>query len=128
MKNLIPYLVFPGTCKEAMEYYALTLQGEITIMTTFKDSPMPAPEEVENRIFNSEMKSGNLTIKASDDMPGYEVKAGSNISLYVVFDDATKKKEVFDKLSNEGKVQFPIEDNFGMCTDKYGIQWMVVSE
>ncbi len=128
MKNLIPYLVFPGTCKEAMEYYASIFEGEITNMTTFKDSPVPAPKEAQDRIFNSELKTKTITFKASDDMPGYEVKTGTNISLFLVFEDPEQKKNTFDKLSQGGKIQFPIEENFGMCTDKYGIQWMLVSE
>ncbi len=128
MKNIIPYLVFPGSCKDAMEYYATILAGEVTSMVTFGESPIPAPEEARDRIYNSELKAGELIIKASDDMPGYEVLAGTNFSLFLRFENVEKKISVFDRLSAGGKVLFPIDDNFGMCQDKYGIQWMVVSE
>ena len=128
MKSLIPYLVFPGTCKQAMEFYAKVLDGEITFMKPFSESPIPVPKEFKDRIFNSELKSGNIHIKASDDLPNNEVKHGTNISLFLVFSKEDEKKEVFDKLSLDGKILFPIEDNFGMLKDKYGVQWMLVNE
>ncbi|MEP1034995.1 VOC family protein [Ekhidna sp.] len=128
MNTIIPYLVFPGVCKEAMTYYASIFEGEITTMITFKESPVPVPDTAGDRIYNSELKVGNLVIKASDDIPGYEVTPGSNFSLYLPFESVEKKKFVFGKLCEEGKMLFPIEDNFGMCKDKYGIQWMVVTE
>jgi len=124
----IPYIVFPGTCKEAMEFYKESLNGEITVMQTFGDSPIEVPHELQNRIFNSELKAGDIHFKASDDLPNHEVKIGSNISLYTVFSDKQTKEEAFKKLSEGGKVLFPIEDNFGMLIDKYAVQWMLVHE
>ncbi|MEM7551509.1 MAG: VOC family protein [Bacteroidota bacterium] len=128
MKALVPYLVFPGNCKEAMKFYKNVFGGEIRIMMTFEESPINVPDDSGSRIFNSEMVAENITLKASDDMPGYEVESGNTISLYVTFIDVETKIEKFNKLSEGGKVQFPIEDNFGMVKDKYGIQWMVVHE
>lgn len=128
MKNLIPYLVFPGTCKEALEFYSQCLSGEITSIMTFGESPMDVPHEISNRIFNADFKAKNLMLKASDDIPGYDVKMGTNMSLYMVFEDEETKKDIFHKLAEGGKIQFPIDDNFGMCKDKFGVQWMVVSE
>ena len=128
MKSLIPYLVFPGTCKQAMEFYADVLNGTITFMKPFSESPIPVPNAFKDRIFNSELKADNIHIKASDDLPDNEVKHGTNISLFLVFSKKYDKKEVFDRLSLDGKILFPIEDNFGMLKDKYGIQWMFVHE
>ncbi len=128
MKDLIPYLVFPGTCREAMEFYRDVLNGEITLMQTFGDAPMDVPATLQNRIFNSELKAGGIHFKASDDLPGHDVKLGTNISLYAVFPDKTSKEAAFNKLSEGGKVLFPLDDNFGMLKDKYSIQWMFVSE
>jgi len=126
MNAIIPYIAFPGTCKEAMEFYATTLNGEITTMQAFSEAPMEIPENLQDRIFNSELKAGNITIKASDDLPMHPVTPGSNMSLYVVFPNEEMKTDVFNKLSEGGKVLFPITDNFGMLKDKFDIQWMVV--
>lgn len=128
MNTITPYLVFPGNCKEAMEYYASVFEGEITLMVTFQDSPVPVTDNASDRIYNSEMRAGDLIIKASDDIPGYEVTQGSNFSLFVPFEHSDRKKSIFERLSKDGKILFPIEDNFGMCKDRFGIQWMVVTE
>ncbi len=128
MTSLTPYIVFPGTCREAMEFYKESLNGEITLMQTFGDSPIDVPKESQNRIFNSELRAGDVHFKASDDLPNHEVIIGSNISLYVVFSDKQTKEEAFNKLSKGGKTLFPIEDNFGMLKDRYGVQWMLVHE
>ena len=128
MAFLIPYLVFPGTCKEAIEFYKEVLQGEITLMQTFRESPVDVPPENEHRIFNAELKAGGIRLKASDDLPGYSVDQGNHVSLFTVFPNATAKKEAFQKLAQGGKVLFPLEENFGMLKDKYGVQWMFVHE
>ena len=128
MKNLVPYIVFPGTCKEAMAFYKRCLGGEITMMQTYADSPVPAPEAAQNRIYNSELVAGGVHFKASDDLPGHEVKIGNNISLFVHFSDKEIQRETFVKLSHGGKVLFPIQGPFGMLVDPFGIQWMLVCE
>ena len=87
MKKLIPYVVFPGTCKEAMGFYAEVFNGKITLMQTFGESPMPVPPELAHRIFNSELKAEGIHFKASDDLPSHAVTVGTNISLFAVFED-----------------------------------------
>ncbi len=128
MKSLTPYLVFSGDCKDAMEFYADTFGGEITHLQTFGDSPVPISEENKNRIFNAQIIAGDICIKASDDLPESQVNNGTNISLFVNFSDENKKRRIFDLLSQGGKVLFPMEENFGMLKDKFGIQWMLVNE
>ena len=82
MKNLIPYLVFSGNCKEAMEFYATVLGGKITSMTTFGKSPIDVPNEFSNRIFDSELKAESIRFKASDDLPNHSVKVSlSNMGI-----------------------------------------------
>lgn len=111
-----------------MKFYKESFNGEITVMQTYGDSSIDVPEAFENRIFNSELKAGGTRFKASDDLPGHEVKMGTNISIYGVFGSKQTQEEVFRKLSEGGKVLFPLEDNFGMLKDKYGVQWMLVQE
>ncbi len=123
--NLTPYLIFPGTCQEAMSFYRDVFDGAITIMDTFGDSPVLVPDESASRIFNSEMKSGDICLKASDDLPGHPVARGGNVCLHVVFADESTKIRVFEAFAEGGKVLFPLDDNFGMLEDKYGIRWMV---
>lgn len=125
MSTLIPYLVFPGTCREAMEFYAIALKGDVTSIVTFGDSPIDVPSEVEDRIFDSEVVAGKVRIKASDDLPSHAVQAGSAISLFVALDTSEEQAELFQTLAEGGKILFPLEGQFGMLKDRYNIQWML---
>ncbi len=126
MKELVPYVVFNGNCKAALDYYCKCLGGKIELLQTFDESPMEVPEEFRQRIFNAIFRAGDIYFRASDDLPNFQVKAGTNISLFVTFEHAADKERTFSCLSEGGKVLFPIEDNFGMVTDQFGVQWMVV--
>lgn len=111
-----------------MEFYAEIFNGTITNLITFGDSPVEVPKEMEERIFNAELKAEEIHLKASDDLPMHEVKVGTNISLFTVFSDNEKKLRIFEDLAKDGKILFPIDDNFGMLKDKFNIQWMFVTE
>ncbi len=131
MKNLIPYLIFPGNCKEAMNFYKECLNGEISYMRTVEDSPLKVKDENKHRIFDSELKADNITIRASDDMPGYETVIGRNFSLFTTFENEEEQKDVYDKLLDGGQAIMPLpetkgESKFAMLKDKFGIQWMMV--
>lgn len=112
-----------------MEYYAEVLNGEILSIQTFADAPVDFPEESKDRIFNAELKAGDIHFKASDDFPpNNSVIQGTHFSMFVSFSDLDFRKKVFENLAKEGKVAFPLNEHFGMLTDKFGLQWMIVSE
>ncbi len=125
MKSAIPYLMFSGNCREALEFYAECLGGEITSIVTVGESPLPAPDKHKDRIFDAELRAENVRIKASDDLPDQPLVKGGNFAVFVTFTDTDEQKQVFEKLSAGGQVQFPLENNFGMVVDKYNIQWML---
>jgi PhnB protein len=126
IKSLIPYLIFPGTCREAMEFYKDALGGKITSMQTFEESPISVSMDSKNRIFNAELKIDDIIIKASDDLADHNVTMGNNFSIYLVFSDQESKEKAFTNLAEDGKILFPTEDNFGMLSDKYGVRWMMI--
>jgi PhnB protein len=70
------------------------------------------------------------TLMASDTPPGMEHSGGSDISVSLSGDDADELRGYFAKLAEGGSVTMPLEkqiwgDEFGMCVDPFGIQWMV---
>lgn len=125
MNLAIPYLMFSGNCYEALQFYEACLDGKITSLRTVAEAPFDVPEGLEDRIFDSEFKAGSVHFKASDDMPGSEVAVGSNFALFIGSPNAAERQRVFEKLSEDGKVTFPLDNNFGMVTDKFNIQWMI---
>ena len=128
MKALVPYIIFNGNCREAMEYYAEIFDAKITKMQTIAEAPMEFPPGADHRIFDSEINFGSLTIKASDSHPDRDQLIGNNISLFLTFETREQQSEVYNAIAKDGNVMFPLSDNSGlaMLTDKFGISWMLV--
>ena len=125
MMKLNPYLMFSGTCKEALDFYKEQLDGEIVSMQTMADSPLDVPDEHKHRIFNAHFRAGDLFFMASDDEPNNPLVQGGNFALFVTFSEKEEQERRFAGLSQGGKVLFPLENGFGMLADKFGIQWML---
>jgi PhnB protein len=55
---------------------------------------------------------------------------GNTMTVSLSGDDAKQLRGYWDKLSKAGQVMMPLEkqmwgDEFGMCTDQFGVPWMV---
>ncbi len=66
----------------------------------------------------------------ADTPPGMEHSPGNNFSVSLSGDDEDELRGYWEKLSAGGSVSVPLEkqmwgDVFGMCTDRFGISWMV---
>lgn len=127
--RLNPYLSFPGNTKEAMEFYESVFGGTLAVNTFGEYGEQKA--EVADKIMHAMLETDKgFTLMASDPPPGMEVQPGNNIAISLSGDDADELRGYWDKLSADGNVQMPLEkqmwgDTFGMCTDKFGLSWMV---
>jgi PhnB protein len=130
--NMNPYIAFPGHCREAIEFYKNAFNGEVAMMT-FKDSPTEVPDDYKDKILHTTLKFGDALIMASDAMPGQEVVTGSAYSLSINAPTIEEAEKIFNTLSNEGRIVMEMQDTFwgarfGMCSDKFGLSWMVNCE
>ncbi len=127
---LNPYLNFKDNAKQAMEFYRSIFGGKLT-MSTFKEFHATDDPSEENKIMHSELDNGDgIKFFASDTPNRMEHKPGKNVQMSLTGDDEKTLKGYFQKLSAGGKVSMPMEkaawgDQFGMCEDKFGINWMV---
>ena len=64
MKQLLIYLIFNGQCREALAFYEHCLNGKITSIQTFEESPLAIQNEYKHYIFDSELQAGEILIKA----------------------------------------------------------------
>ncbi|MEZ4417716.1 MAG: VOC family protein [Gemmatimonadota bacterium] len=126
MHALVPYLVFPGSCREALGAYRAALGGEIVTLQTFAESPLDVPPELSERVFNAELRAGQLVLKASDDLPSHPVQVGGNVSLFLTFAERSQRDRVFGQLVEGGATLFAPDGEFSMLRDRFGIQWMLV--
>jgi len=128
--RLNPYINFTNGAKAAMEFYKTIFGGEL-VMTTFGEGGMASDPVEGKKIMHAMLEAENgITLMASDTPPGMDAVAGTNISISLSGDDDGALRGYWGKLSESGKVVMPLEkapwgDTFGMCNDKFGIQWMV---
>ena len=129
MKAVNAYLMFAGNCREAVNFYAKNLGGEIWMMT-YGESPMPCPEGAKDQIMHaSVMIQGAAVVMASDAPPGTPVSGGSDISLAIKCESAAEAERMFAAFSEGGTVVMPLQETFwairfGVLKDRFGVQWM----
>ena len=127
--RLNPYLGFAGTARQAMEFYRDVFGGELTL-STYGESGMDAPATRTRSCTPSSRRRPATRSWPPTRRPGMETSGGSDISVSLSGDDAEDLRGYFAKLSEGGTVTMPLEkqmwgDEFGMCVDRFGIDWMV---
>jgi PhnB protein len=128
--RLNPYLSFTDTALAAMEFYRDVFGGELALNTfgEFGDPDAPGADLVMHSILET---PGGLVLMAGDAPQGTQrVPPPAGISVSLSGDDADQLRRYWARLSEDGTVSMPLErqlwgDEFGMCTDMYGIPWMV---
>jgi len=127
---LNPYISFKDNARTAMEFYSTIFGGKLT-MNTFKEYHASQDPKEDDLIMHAELRADNgIVFMASDTPARMEYHLGNNISMSISGDDEAEIKGYFQKLSAGGMVTMPLEkamwgDSFGMCTDKFGINWLV---
>ena len=127
--RLNPYISFDGTAQEAMEFYKEVFGGELT-MNTFGSFGQSDPA-IADKIMHAQLETrSGFTLMASDTAPGMEARSGGNVTISLSGTDAEDLRGYWEKLSGSGTVTMPLEkqmwgDEFGQCTDRFGVPWMV---
>jgi PhnB protein len=132
--QLNPYLLFNGDCAEAFKFYEQTLGGKIEAIMNFAGSPAAehAPPEWGDKVLHASMAIGDQRVMGSDAPPGrYQRPQGLSVSISL--NDRAKAEQIFNALAENGTTTMPFEktfwaSGFGMCTDRFGIPWMVNCE
>ncbi len=131
------YLNFPGNAEEALTFYRSIFGGDLRItrfneMTPHEDMP-PLPETCRNMVLHASLPimNGALVLMVSDapEEMGFRVQFGNHIYINLMPDTRSETRRLFRALSEGGKVEQPLQDMFwgdyyGVCTDKFGVQWM----
>lgn len=130
MTTLTPYLLFDGSCREAMEFYHTVFGGELSV-TKVSESPakdqMPAFQQ--GKTINARLKTPSVEISASDWlMPDRTPVRGNTVCLFLSSGTISELKSLFEKLSDGAKVTDPLKEVFfgcyGALNDRFGIRWM----
>jgi PhnB protein len=126
---LNPYISFDGDARQAMEFYKSVFGGTLTSNTFGEYGAADGPAA--DQIMHSQLVTdAGITLMAADTPPHATHTYGDNIAVSLSGTDGDELRGYWEKLSAAGKVSVPLEkqmwgDEFGMCTDQFGINWMV---
>ena len=129
--NTMPFLLFDGTCADAMAFYRSCLGGELAI-TLLGDTPMGdrAPAEQRHKVAYAHLRSGAVELSGTDWLhPGRRPTPGNTVAVYLQADDARELRAVFDSLAvgAEPELLDDLSDmpfgTYGHLADRYGVHW-----
>jgi PhnB protein len=128
-----PYLSFEGRCDEAIEFYKKAIGAKVDMLMRFKEAPdqsMVSPGSGD-KVMHAALRAGDTQLLMSDGRcTGSPNFSGIALALSAASDaDADR---IFNALAEGGKVNMPMAKTFfaarfGMCSDKFGVGWMVLS-
>jgi PhnB protein len=128
--KLNPYINFKDNTREAMEFYHSVFGGKLDL-TTFKEFQASEDPSEDDLIMHAMLETENgMAFMASDTPKQMEYHPGTNFSISLSGDNEAELTSYYQALSEGGVVTMPLTkaiwgDTFGMCTDKFGVNWMV---
>jgi PhnB protein len=126
---LNPYISFDGNAREAMETYRDIFGGDLTISTFGEFGQADSP--IADKVMHGQLSAPNgMVLMGADNPPETKYEPGNTISISLSGTDGDELRGYWSKLVEGGHVSVPLEkqmwgDEFGMCTDRFGIGWMV---
>ena len=136
MKAAHPYLNFPGNAEQAFAFYRSAFGGEFQSLLRYRDfgdNAMGVGESELDKIAHVSLPlCPHTTLMGTDAVAshGRVLTVGNNFSITLDPDTADEADRLFEALSDGGRVDMPLgktewAEKYGMCTDKFGVQWMV---
>ena len=130
------YLNFPGNTAEALALYGSVFGTSLVTKMTFGEVPwMPnVPQSAKGKIMHAQLPiTDAVHLMASDFVEGVspgKFLRGNDFNISIVAKDKAEADRAFSRLSEGGQVRMPLANApwgpyFGMCTDRFGVQWMV---
>ena len=127
--RLNPYLVFDGNARQALEFYASVFGGKLTLYTFGEFGAADSPDA--EKVFHGRLENdAGYTIMAGDATGETPYLPAAGFSVSVSGDDADLLRGYWERLATGGTITKPMQeqvwgDEFGMCTDEFGVSWMV---
>jgi PhnB protein len=126
---LNPYLSFDGNAREAMQRYEQVFGGTLTV-TTFGEGAGETGPNADGTMHAHLGTPTGFVLMASDMPPGVPYQRGNAMAVSLSGDETDTLRGWWEALSDGGEVMMPLErqvwgDEFGMCTDRFGVSWMV---
>jgi len=104
--------------------------GELT-MNTFEEFHASENPSEADKIMHAMLEADNgITFMASDTPEGMDYQPGASVNMSLSGDNEAELRGYYEKLSDGGQILMPLDkapwgDTFGMCSDRFGVSWMV---
>ena len=125
------HLGFTGNCDAAFAFYETVFGSKRPMTMKYSDAPAgtPHPAGTENLVMHTSLEIGSITLMGADAPPG-RGKPFSGFDISLDDPDEAEITRLFAALSEGGSVMMPLAPTFwtplfGMCTDKFGVNWML---
>ncbi|MBN2718052.1 MAG: VOC family protein [Deltaproteobacteria bacterium] len=140
MAKVSTYLNFERNTEEAFNFYRGVFGGEFVapgIMRMGDAPPLknapPLSEEDRQLVMHMALPIlGGHVLMGTDvaESMGFRHNPGNNVHINLEPDTRAEAAKLFDALSEGGTVSMPLQDTFlgayfGICTDRFGVQWMI---
>lgn len=130
--TITPYLFFEGRCEEAIAFYEQAIGARVAMKMHFRDAPPAAQVTpgIAEKVMHATLIVGGAELLVSDGKcdgaPGF-----SGFSVNLTTADEAEAQRWFHALAEAGDVRMPLDKtffarSFGMCTDRFGVLWMVM--
>ncbi|MCB6608342.1 VOC family protein [[Clostridium] symbiosum] len=127
------YINFQGNCRQAVDFYSRVFDTPAQIMTygEMPHSPeFPVSDELKNQVLHASITLDGNELMFSDVPPEMPFCPGNNITLTLNGEDPDTLTQWFQKLSENGKVEMPLEATFwselyGSVVDQFGVGWQI---
>lgn len=130
--TLNPYLGFRGNAREALDFYQTVFGGEVTRSTFAEFHASEDPAEADKVMHSMLVSPNGLVLMASDTPNAMSYTPGDNFSVSLSGgpDSEAELLGYWQKLSDGATITAPMNtapwgDQFGMCIDKFGVNWLV---
>ncbi|MDQ3124602.1 MAG: VOC family protein [Pseudomonadota bacterium] len=133
--KIVTSLSFRGQCREAFEFYAAVLGGEITAAFPYGDGPpdMPVGPQYKDWLMHCWLQVGDQAIMGADmdvDWAKNVDKPKNGFDVTVHADSVADARRWYDALVEGGQPTMPFGETFwspgyGGLIDKFGVPWMV---
>lgn len=131
MLKIIANLLFHGDCRQAFEFYAAALDGNIRTMITYGEVPGEEKlgDQFQDQIMHAWLDVGDQSIMGGD-IPAEGTRHVSGAAVAIQTMDEIASRRIFSALADGAEITMPFRDTpwssgFGMLTDRFGTPWVV---
>lgn len=125
------HLNFNGNCGEAFSFYQKVFKTPTPFLMTYGQAPAgaPVPADWKDKVMHTSIPLGDGRLMGCDAPPDRSKPAGG-FQVCVESTDEAEVRRIYEALRDGGSEQMPIQKTFwsplfGMCTDRFGVAWMV---